>query len=69
MFAQEIVVSFFNVGEHSKLSTYIVEVLKRYSHLEDNQIIGLVVASFTIGGTCWTGTIKLLTAMEEDRRQ
>ena len=69
MFTQKIVTKFLVSSEHPKLDEYILEVLKRVDQLNDKQIIGLMLASFYIGGSCWLGTVKLLTAMDQEHRQ
>jgi hypothetical protein len=46
----------------------IVKVLGRASQLNDGQIIGLLAASFAIGGTAWTSSVKLLSDMADQRR-
>jgi hypothetical protein len=32
-------------------------------------LIGLVVASFVLGNTCWTGTVKMLALMDTDIKE
>ena len=68
MFTQEVVVQFFISNEHPKLSEYILELLKRVDQLNDRQVVGLILASFNIGGACWIAAVKLLVAIDPDRR-
>lgn len=46
----------------------IVEVLGRASQLDDEQVLGLLAASFAIGGVTWASSIKLLNSMTDERR-
>ena len=69
MFTQDIVVRFFNNTNLPKVCEYIIEVLKRVGQLTNAQVIGLMLASFNIGGSCWIGTGKLLSSLDQDRRK
>jgi hypothetical protein len=68
MLTQDIVLQYLNSGQPIKLLNSIAELLSEASQLTSDDRTGLVVASFILGGACWSSSVKMLGLIAPDER-
>lgn len=68
MFSQPTTYSFLTTMKGSNLCDILLVVQNRGKQLNQDQLIGLVMASIALGGACWQGSIKMLNATTSNVR-
>jgi hypothetical protein len=60
MLTQDIILQYLNSGQPIKLPNFISDLLSEASQLTLEDRIGLLVASFILGGACWSSSVKMI---------